>query len=205
VVWAYAGVRSLYDDGAAKPEDATRDYQLTLDDRHREAPLLTIYGGKITTYRKLAEAAMAKLLHFFAASAPGNASWTAHAPLPGGDIVLGDIETLIAQMRRARPLLPESLVRRLVRAYGTRIDRVIGEAKSFEDLGTCFGADLTAAEVRYLMAHEWAQDADDVLWRRTKLGLRFSSAEHDALSAFMADVSKNDLIKDEASKNKAAT
>lgn len=192
VVWAYAGVRSLYDDGADKPEDATRDYHLTLDEPARAAPLLTVYGGKITTYRKLAEATMGKLAHFFAASAP----WTADAPLPGGDIILHDVEALIAQSRRTWPFLPEPLVRRLARAYGTRIDRIVGEARSLSDLGMQFGADLTAAEVRYLMAHEWAQDADDVLWRRTKLGLRFTPQERDALSAFMADAAKN--------KNKAA-
>ncbi len=187
VVWAYAGVRSLYDDGAAKPEDATRDYHFTLDQPEREAPLLTVYGGKITTYRRLAEDAMAKLAHFFAASAP----WTAHAPLPGGDIILGDIEALIAQSRRKWPFLPEPMIRRLARAYGTRIEQVIGHVHSFEELGVCFGADLTAAEVRYLMANEWAQDVDDVLWRRSKLGLRFSPQERDALANFMADASKN--------------
>jgi glycerol-3-phosphate dehydrogenase len=181
VVWAFAGVRSLHDDGAGRPEDVTRDYHLTLDERYRVAPLLTVYGGKITTYRRLAEAAMARLAHFFQLRGP----WTAKAPLPGGDFVYDGVETLVAKARRAWPFLAEREARRLTRAHGTRLERVLGSAKSRDELGPWFG-ELSAAEVRYLMNHEWARMADDVLWRRTKLGLRLTAQEKERLAAFMA-------------------
>ena len=181
VVWAFAGVRSLYDDGAGRPEDVTRDYYLALDEKFREAPLLTVYGGKVTTYRKLAEAVMAKLSHFFQAHAP----WTADVPLPGGDFLWDALETRVAQTLRTWPFLREAEARRLVRAYGTRVDRVLGGAKNADELGPYFG-DLSGAEVRYLMQHEWAQTADDVLWRRSKLGLRLTTEQRAALARFMA-------------------
>jgi glycerol-3-phosphate dehydrogenase len=181
VVWAFAGVRSLYDDGAGKPEDVTRDYHLTLDQRFGVAPLLTVYGGKITTYRRLAEAAMAQLAHFF----QGRAPWTHRAPLPGGDMMWDAAEAHVARALRTWPFLAEAEARRLVRAYGTRLPRVLGGAASRDQLGPWFGP-LCAAEVRHLMAHEWARHPDDVLWRRTKLGLRLSKDEKDALARFMA-------------------
>ncbi len=181
VVWAFAGVRSLYDDGAGKPEDVSRDYHLVLDERFRLAPLLTIYGGKITTYRRLAEAALAKLARFF----HGHAPWTGRAPLPGGDMLWDGVSAHVAQARRRWPFLEAAEARRMVHAYGTRLDRVLGDAKTRDALGPWFGA-LSAAEVRYLMAHEWARLPDDVLWRRTKLGLRLSADEKAALAEFMA-------------------
>jgi glycerol-3-phosphate dehydrogenase len=183
VVHAYAGVRSLYDDGKARPEDVTRDYRLELDEGFRQAPLLTVYGGKITTYRRLAEAAMARLAHFFHLHQP----WTAGAPLPGGDFMHDGAGALIARAMRTWPFLSESHATRLVRAYGTRIERVLGAARTADEVGPWLGADLTGAEVRYLMAQEWAQTEDDVLWRRSKLGLRFQTAEREALGRFMAD------------------
>jgi glycerol-3-phosphate dehydrogenase len=182
VVWAFCGVRALYDDGSSEPQDVTRDYVLTLDERFREAPVLTVYGGKITTYRRLAEAALAQLAHFFTQRGP----WTAHAPLPGGDFAFDKLEDIVAGARQTWPFLSEEHARRLVRAYGTRVDRILGSARSMEDLGVCFGHDLTAAEVRYLMNHEWAASEDDVLWRRSKLGLRLSREEQAALAGFMA-------------------
>jgi glycerol-3-phosphate dehydrogenase len=182
VVWAYAGVRSLYDDGAGKPEDIGRDYTLMLDERYGEAPLLTVYGGKITTYRRLAEDAMGKLAHFFPRSKP----WTAQSTLPGGDFLYDGISTLIERTQERWKFLTGNHARRLVSAYGTRVNRVLGSAKSLDDLGMRLGADLTAAEVRYLMSEEWAQTADDVLWRRSKLGLRFSDAQRADLDRFMA-------------------
>ncbi len=181
VVFAYAGVRSLYDQGEGRPEDATRDYHLELAEGFREAPLLTVYGGKITTYRKLAEAAMRKLDHFFKLGP----AWTAYEPLPGGDFPFNGVDAQIADARRAWPFLPEDLAMRLVRAYGTRIGSIIGAAKSMADLGTNFGAGLTEAEVRYLMQHEWAHDAEDVLRRRTKLGLHLSPEQQAVLARFM--------------------
>jgi glycerol-3-phosphate dehydrogenase len=180
VVWAFAGVRSLYDDGAGKPEDVTRDYHLTLDERFGVAPLLTVYGGKITTYRRLAEAAMAQLAHFF----QGRAPWTGNVPLPGGDMLWDAVETHVARTLRTWPFLTEGEARRLVRAYGTRIDRVLGEAKDRDALGPWFG-ELSAAEVRHLMASEWVRAPDDVLWRRSKLGLHLSKDEKAALAQFM--------------------
>jgi glycerol-3-phosphate dehydrogenase len=182
VVWAYAGVRSLYDDGAGKPEDIGRDYTLMLDERYGEAPLLTVYGGKITTYRRLAEEAMTKLAHFFPRSKP----WTANSPLPGGDFLYDGLSTLVERAQQRWKFLTGPHARRLVAAYGTRIDRVLGSAKNLDDLGMRFGADLTAAELHYLMTQEWAQAADDVLWRRSKLGLRFSDAQRAELDRFMA-------------------
>jgi glycerol-3-phosphate dehydrogenase len=181
VVWAFAGVRSLYDDGAGKPEDVTRDYHLTFDERFRAAPLLTVYGGKITTYRRLAEAAMARMEHYF----QGRPPWTARAPLPGGDMLWDGVDTHVARARRTWPFLSEGEAHRLVGAYGTRLDRVLGAARSRDELGPWFG-ELSAAEVRHLMANEWAESADDILWRRTKLGLRLSASEKDALARFMA-------------------
>jgi glycerol-3-phosphate dehydrogenase len=181
VVWAFSGVRSLYDDGAEAADDVTREYVLALEEGFRLAPLLTVYGGKITTYRRLAEAALAKINHFFA---PGPA-WTAHAQLPGGDFDPGDLDAVIGDVARRWPFLGDQSTRRLVCAYGTRVDRVIGAAKSMDDLGARFGADLTAAEVRYLVEQEWAETADDVLWRRTKLGLRVSREDQDALGRYI--------------------
>ncbi len=181
VVWAYAGVRSLYDDGASESQDVGRDYVLALDERAGDAPVLTVYGGKITTYRRLAEDAMAKLAHFFPRTRP----WTARSPLPGGDFVYDGIETLIARAARTWPFLAADHVRRLVHAYGTRVDRVLKDVRGPDDLGIRFGADLTAAEVRYLMTAEWAQTADDVLWRRSKLGLRLTGAQRATLDRFM--------------------
>ncbi len=181
-VWAYAGVRALYDDGAGKPQDIGRDYTLILDERFGEAPLLTVYGGKITTYRRLAEDAFGKLAHFFPPSRP----WTADSALPGGDFAYDGIEALIARNLERWPFLTDEHARRLTHAYGTRVGDVLKDATRLDDLGQRFGGDLTAAELRYLTDKEWAQTADDVLWRRSKLGLRFSPAQRAALEAFMA-------------------
>jgi glycerol-3-phosphate dehydrogenase len=183
-VWAYAGVRALYDDGARKAQDIGREYVLKLDERFREAPLLTVFGGKITTYRRLAETAMARLAHFFPRSQP----WTAKTPLPGGDFVYDGVETLVDRTQRSWPFLSADHARRIVRAYGTRVERLLGPVKAEGNLGLAFGADLYEAEVRYLMEKEWAQTAEDVLWRRSKLGLRLSEAQKTALARFMADV-----------------
>jgi glycerol-3-phosphate dehydrogenase len=183
VVWTYAGVRALYDDGSGKPEDVTRDYQLTLDKRYGEAPLLCVYGGKITTYRRLAENALAMLQPFFVMPP----AWTAGTPLPGGDFPYDMVDALAAQIHQTWPFLTEAHVLRLTRAYGTRAETMLRAVKDADDLGQWFGADLTETEVRYLMEREWAREPDDVLWRRSKLGLRLVEKERAALARFMAE------------------
>ena len=155
VVWAFAGVRSLYDDEQGHGQAGGRDARLSSrrsTRRYGVAPVLTVYGGKITTYRRLAEDALGKLSHFFQL----HRRWTATTPLPGGDFLWDAIETRVAQTLRAWPFLTEAEAWRLVRAYGTRVDRVLGDAKRREDIAPFFGP-LSAAEVRYLMKHEWAQ------------------------------------------------
>jgi len=183
VAWSFAGVRALYDDASRRSQDVSRDYVLKLDEGPGAAPFITVYGGKITTYRRLAEQAVDQLSHVLKFGPP----WTARSHLPGGEFPHDGFDALVTATRRSRPFLDEVHVRRLVHAYGTRLERVLGPARSREELGPFIGADLSAAEVRYLMQWEWAQSADDVLWRRTKLGLRFSPAERDALARFMAD------------------
>ncbi|MBV9556135.1 MAG: glycerol-3-phosphate dehydrogenase [Pseudolabrys sp.] len=182
VVWAYCGIRSLLDDGSKKPEDVTRDYSLRLDARRREAPLLTVYGGKITTSRRLAEAAMKKLRRYL----KGAPAWTEKSTLPGGDFAVDELNAQVARACNRWPFLDPVAARRMVGAYGTRIDRVLGEAKDYDALGPRFAGNLTGAEVRYLMEHEWASTAEDVLWRRTKLGLLANDQDKAALADFMA-------------------
>src|SRR5207248_11618705 len=145
VVHAYAGVRQLFDDGARRAKDLTREYVLDLDRPAGQAPLLTVYGGKITTYRRLAEVALKRLAPYFRLGA----SWTAATPLPGGDFPHDGLEALTARARGLWPFLTEANARRLVRAYGTRLDRILGDARTPDDLGERFGDELTAAEVRY--------------------------------------------------------
>jgi glycerol-3-phosphate dehydrogenase len=181
VVWSFAGVRSLYDDGSKQAQDTTRDYVLALDEA--PAPLLTVYGGKITTYRRLAEHAVDRLAHVVKAGP----AWTAGSHLPGGDFLYDGIEALVAAARKSWPFLAEGHARRLIRAYGTRVHRVLGSARQLDDLGANFGADLTAAEVRYLVEREWTRTADDLLWRRSKLGLRVSAEDRERLARFMAE------------------
>jgi glycerol-3-phosphate dehydrogenase len=175
VVWTYAGVRPLYDDGASEAKAATRDYVFELD-TPGGAPLLSIYGGKITTYRRLAEEALERLSPYLR-SAKAREGWTAKSPLPGGDLDVSAIAALSAELRRSYPFLEPAHANRLAHAYGTRARKLLGNAKSMADLGQSFGATLTEAEVRYLMSSEWACTAEDVVWRRSKLGLRLSPVE----------------------------
>ncbi len=184
VVRSYSGVRPLYDDGAKDAKAATRDYVLELDAPAGGAPVLNIFGGKITTFRRLAEAALDKLAPHLGGLKP---KWTADAALPGGDFPVAGIETLARELRAACPALAEGQAMRLARAYGTRARRIIDGAHSEADLGVCFGADLQAREVSYLMRHEWARTAEDVLWRRSKLGLRVSADDMRRLADFMRE------------------
>jgi len=183
-VWAFAGVRALHDDGSTRAKDVTRDYALTLEESYRLAPLLTVYGGKITTYRRLAEEALARIAHFF----PMRPPWTATSILPGGDFPEGGFNTQVAAVLAQWPFLSEPQARRLTHAYGTRVERVLKDARSVEDLGPRLAGDLTAAEVRYLVENEWAQSAEDVLWRRSKQGLYASEDERNALGEFIASL-----------------
>ncbi|MEM6322926.1 MAG: glycerol-3-phosphate dehydrogenase [Pseudomonadota bacterium] len=183
VVWTYAGVRPLYDDGAASASAATRDYVMTMD-RTGGAPMLNIFGGKITTYRCLAEDALDKIAGDFP-DMPGK--WTAGVALPGGDFAVDGVPGLIADLRARYPFLTPFWAKRLVRAYGTEASHVLGDAKEAADLGQAFGATLTEREVRWIMAHEYARTAEDVVWRRSKLGLRMSADEIAGLDAWMGD------------------
>jgi len=181
ILWTYSGVRPLYDDGASSATAATRDYVLRFN-RRAGAPVLNVYGGKITTYRRLAEHAMEKVSQAF----PGiRGPWTAGVPLPGGDFPVRGVADQIAALRLAHPFLDEVQARRLVRGYGTDAARMLSGARSWADLGRDFGAGLTEREVRWLMAQEFARTAEDVVWRRSKLGLRMSEAQISALQAFM--------------------
>jgi glycerol-3-phosphate dehydrogenase len=185
VVWTYSGVRPLYNDGASKAQEATRDYVLVLDAPDGQPPMLSIFGGKITTYRRLAEAALEKLKsHLAVARKP---AWTGGASLPGGDFPQTGYEALVSEFVAEYSFLDRALIARLVRAYGTRTRELVGEARSMSDMGHSFGADLTEREVRYLMDQEWALTADDVLWRRSKMGLRLTKAQAEALDNFMAN------------------
>ncbi len=181
IVWTYSGVRPLYDDGASSATAATRDYTLKVDTSDG-APILNIFGGKITTYRKLAEDAMDMIVPFF----PGTSGhWTAGVALPGGDFAVNGVDGLIKQLQGDYAFLDAFWARRLIRAYGTDAWNVMGDAKTTDDLGKAFGATLTAREVEHLMAREYARTAEDVVWRRNKLGLRLTSAEIEGLESWM--------------------
>ncbi len=173
IVHSYSGVRSLHDDKSDDPSSVTRDY--VLDFRSVPAPVLSVFGGKITTYRRLAEHAMDKLLPHL--QAPRPKAWTGLAPLPGGDLPGGDFTGFLASLQARYPWLPAALAHRLARAYGTRAEAVLAGAQGLADLGEAFGGGLTAAELRYMMQQEWARTAEDALWRRSKLGLHLSAAE----------------------------
>jgi len=180
IVWTYSGVRPLYDDGASSATAATREYVLTLD--HAQAPLLNVFGGKITTYRKLAEAALAKIGEAFP-QLPDD--WTAGVALPGGDFAVTDVEKLTAKLAADYPFLTPYWAGRMIRAYGTEAWEVLGDAKTAGDLGEDFGATITARELDWTIAREWVRAGDDFLWRRTKLGLRLDEAQRAAVNTYI--------------------
>ena len=180
VVWSYAGIRPLFDDHAENASRVTRDYVLHLD--RAPASMLSVYGGKITTYRRLAEQAVDMLAGLLRANGP---RWTANAPLPGGDIPGADIGAFVAECAARYSWLPERLLRHYVRHYGSDIHAVLAGCNSVEDLGEHFGAGLHAAEVAYLARHEWARTADDILWRRTRKGLDVSADGAKRLRAYL--------------------
>ena len=182
VVWSYSGVRPLFDDAAKNASAVTRDYVLDIADQGGVAPVLSVFGGKITTYRRLAEHALEKLQPYLPALKP---SWTADAPLPGGDMQNADFDTYLASFLAKVPFLPKAQATRLARDYGTKAAAIVGNATSAAGLGEDFGAGLTAAEVDYLVAHEWARTSQDILWRRSKLGLRLSKEDVARLDAYL--------------------
>ena len=155
---------------------------MTFDARRGKAPLLTIFGGDVTTSRLRAERAVSRLTPFY----PMSPRWTAKAPLPGGDFAWARFEREVDRARERWRFLTEAQAQRLVAAYGSRLAAVLGDARDRADLGPAFGPELTGAEVRYLMAKEWARFPDDILWRRSKLGLTMPPADREALAAFMA-------------------
>jgi glycerol-3-phosphate dehydrogenase len=163
----------------------TRDYTLELEaDDDNKAPLLSIFGGKITTYRKLSEAAMHKLAPYF----PGMGSaWTAHAPMIGADFGSEGFAVWSNAIKQALNWLPEALLSRWIDAYGTRLLTLLEHKSSLQDLGTHFGQQLYQAEVDFLINTEWARSADDILWRRTKLGLYLDASQYQALQAYVAE------------------
>ena len=177
VVWSFAGVRPLYDDEEANASAVTRDYVLDLDGDDNKAKLLSVFGGKLTTYRRLAEHAMEKLERFF----PGSAwAWTAHATLPGGDLPSGGVSALAGDLAKEYPFLDRGATTRLARSYGTEARKFLGNARRHEDLGQNFGCGLSTREIEWLIQEEWARSGEDVLWRRSKLGLHF---DRDATTA----------------------
>jgi glycerol-3-phosphate dehydrogenase len=182
IVWTYSGVRSLFDDGANKAQEATRDYVLKVEGADGQAPLLNVFGGKLTTYRRLAEAALEKIGEAIGAR---GARWTAHSRLPGGDFNIDGFDAEVKALSARFPFLQPAHARRLVRLYGTRASALLGDARTTEDLGRHFGSDLYEVEVRWLMQEEWARHAEDVLWRRTKRGLHISAAEAAVLEDYM--------------------
>ncbi len=185
VLWSYAGVRPLFEVGGARdadPSTLTRDYAFAVDGGGGQAPLLTVYGGKLTTHRRLGAAAVARLAPWLK---PPRASRPAREALPGGDVGPGGLEAFTAALRRSFAWLPEKQLQRYVRLYGTRARELLDAARGLDDLGAHFGADLYRREVDFLVATEWARSAEDVMWRRTKLGLRMSAGEAAGLEAHL--------------------
>ncbi len=180
--WSYSGIRPLYDDGATSAQEATRDYVLKVEHPENQAPMLSIFGGKITTHRRLAEHALEKLAPFFPnAKAP----WTARGTLPGA-LAYKDVENYILEQQRTYSFLKPQNVLRLFRAYGTNMLEILKGARFSSDLGKSFGP-LSEREVEYLRKHEWVNSADDILWRRSKLGLHMKAEDIQALREYMGE------------------
>jgi len=182
VVWSYAGVRPLYDDGSTDPSDVTRDYVLQLEEG--KPPLLSVYGGKLTTYRRLAEHALERLEPFYPGLKP---AWTAGPTLPGGDFGGRSFDALVDDLVSDYQAIDRALLAGLARRQGTRAREVLGEARTLADLGRDFGGGLYAREIEYLVSQEWAVTADDILWRRTKLGLHLPPGGAQQVARYLAE------------------
>jgi glycerol-3-phosphate dehydrogenase len=176
IVWSYAGVRCLQADKAEKASELSRDYKFELSDK---IPLLTVISGKITTYRCLAEEAVDSLKKFFPKMGP---AWTRKSYLPGGDIEGGDITQFLSKVRGEFPWLPDEIAQRFVKSYGSRLYLILQNTSSIADLGNAYAAGLYQKELDYLIEYEWAKSAEDILWRRTKLGLFFSAGDAEKLA-----------------------
>jgi glycerol-3-phosphate dehydrogenase len=188
VVWSYAGVRPLFDDGTDDPSAVTRDYVIEIDDAGGQAPLLSVFGGKITTYRKLAEQAVDALGRFYPDM---GGPWTDREPLPDGEMPYADFEAFARGLAGVYGELPGTYLFRLARRHGTACEDILGDARKVEALGRHFGGDLYEAEVDYLMRAEWAREPDDVLWRRTKEGLHMTTEQRAAFADWMRDRRRN--------------
>ena len=184
VVWTYSGVRPLIDDGSGKPEAATRGYTLELTDEDEGAPLLSVMGGKITTYRHLAQEAVDLLCHRLPQLA--HKHWTDKAPLPGGNFSADELPSMFEHYASRYPFLEPGWLHRLLRNYGTLISDIFGNAAALPECGIHFGNGLTECEVRYLVQREWCRSSEDLLWRRTKLGLRMNAQQVDELQKYLA-------------------
>lgn len=184
VVASYAGVRPLFDDHASKAQAATRDYVLKADGADGEAPLVNIFGGKLTTYRRLSELVLEKVGRLIGVK---GAPWTASAPLPGGEFPVADLASELQKLKQDYPFLGSRHAERLFRLYGRTTYAILGDAASYDDLGRCLGHDLYEAEINHLVEKEWAATAEDVLWRRTKLGLRMGDAQKERVAEWLRD------------------
>lgn len=186
VVWTYSGVRPLYDDGASKAQEATRDYVLRQDGSGGDAQLLNVFGGKITTYRRLAESMMEKVEAILGKK---SAAWTENSTLPGGDFAEDKFETLVNDISLKYSFLEKKNIMRLVRSYGTNASVILENCSEIKDLGQDFGAGLFEKEVQYLIDNEWAKAADDIVWRRSKLGIRMTEEQIVALDKWISEKS----------------
>jgi glycerol-3-phosphate dehydrogenase len=183
VRWSYSGIRPLYDDGASKAQEATRDYVLKLDHPSGGAPVMSVFGGKITTSRVLGETVVQQLKPFFPQA---SGDWTSTSKLPGGNIAVENVSARIAELQKQYTFLNAHNVLRLFRAYGSEVEELLNGARSLEGMGRMFGP-LSEREIEYLKVNEWVQQSDDILWRRSKLGLHMSTAEQDALRAYFGE------------------
>jgi glycerol-3-phosphate dehydrogenase len=183
VAWRYAGIRPLYDDGSSDPSAVTRDYTLRMDDDQGAMAVLSVFGGKITTYRRLAEHALEKLAPYLPGLKP---AWTDKSPLPGSDFG-GSRSQAYERLRAKYPQIPDEALQAVFRRHGTLAAAVLGDAAREADLGEHFGAGLYEREARYLIDHEWARTAEDILWRRTKTGLHMTSTQKARVAQWLAE------------------
>lgn len=182
IVWTYSGVRPLCDDESDSPQAVTRDYTLEVADQDGAAPLLSVFGGKLTTYRKLAEHAIEKLAQYYPEMGP---AWTKNGRLPGGDVGI-DCNHYEQKLKAAYPWLPETMAHRYVHTYGSLSETVLAQANSLSDLGQDFGHGFYEAELRYLVEHEWVTQLDDAIWRRTKMGMKLDESQRQKVADWLA-------------------